>query len=180
MSYDICLQKIIAGDSGLCTPDEAQACVQLLATITSDEPDKYNFLVLQFDDGSSTEISVWDDEKAISGCMFFTRGISHSLLEFIYKMSKAGGFVILDTGGSDTPESPIAIMTSKEVLLKVGKNEFEHPKLCGSVLELSEILSSSSDSWIEYRDHVVESSTDPFVKPQKKKSLLKRLFSSDR
>lgn len=139
MSYDICLQKIIAGDSGLCTPDEAQACIELLATIVSYEPDEYNFLILEFDDGSSTEISIWDDETAISGCMFFTRGISPPLLEFIYKMSKAGGFVILDTGGSDTAESPMAIMTSNGVLKKVGKNVFEHPRLCETVSELSEI-----------------------------------------
>jgi len=176
MSYDISLQKIQNGDSGICSPEEAKACINLLETVNTDKPDEFNFVILEFEDGSSVEVSLWTDEKAITGCTFFTRGISLCMVEFIYNMAVAGNFVILDTGGEDTPESPIAIMTSRSVLEDVGADVFENPRLCNDIKELTEIWDIRPDDIGRGGPLVIEIPNDALVKPQPQ-SLFKRLFS---
>jgi len=176
MSYDISLQKIQNGDSGVCTPKEAEACINLLKTVHTDKPDEFNFVILEFEDGSSVEVSLWKDEKAIAGLTFFTRGISLCMAEFIYNMAVAGNFVILDTGGEDTPESPIAIMTSRSVLEDVGAEVFENPRLCKDIKELTEIWEISPDDIGRGGPLVIEVPNDDLPKP-KPRLLFKRLFS---
>lgn len=176
MSYDISVQKIVDGDRGLCTPEEARACVQLLRTITTEEPDEFNFLELEFDDGSSVEVSIWDDETAIAGCMLFTRGISEALVKFMFDLATAGNFVILDTGGADTPDSPVAIVTSEDLLATIGDDLFEYPKVCKSASELSAILGLSSEEWLAYRDHVVASYQETPQPEPAQPPFWKRLF----
>jgi|GEM_PF-3219313 len=176
MSYDISLQKIDNGDSGICTPEETQACINLLNTVNTDKPDQFNFVVLEFKDGSSVELGLWKDEKAITGCTFFTRGISLRMVEFIFNMAVAGNFVILDTGGSDTPESPIAIMTSSTVLENAGADIFENPLLCTDFEELAEIWGVTPDDTGRGGPLIIEIPNDALPKP-KSRSFFKRLFS---
>jgi len=175
MSYDISLQKILNGDSNICTPEEAEACINLLKTVHIDEPDEFGFVVLEFDDGSSVEVHLWKDQKAITGLTFFTRGISLSMAEFIYNMAVAGNFVILDTGGEDTLESPIAMMTSRSVLEDVGAEIFENPRLCKDVKELIEIWEINPDDVGRGGPLLVEIPNDALPRPQPQ-SLFKRLF----
>lgn len=176
MSYDISLQKIQNGDSSVCTAEEAEACINLLKTVNTNKPDEFNFVTLEFEDGSFVEVSLWEDEKAITGITFFTRGISLCMAEFIYNMAVAGNFVILDTGGVDTPESPIAIMTSRSVLEDLGAKVFENPLLCKDIKELTEIWGIGSDDIGRGGPLVIEIPKDDLPKPEPR-SLFRRLFS---
>lgn len=176
MSYDISLQKIQNGDSGICSPEEAEACIKLLETVNAYKPDEFSFVILEFKDGSSVEVGLWKDEKAITGCTFFTRGISLCIVEFIYNMAVAGNFVILDTGGEDTPENPIAIMTSRSVLEDVGAEVFENPRLCKDIKELTEIWEISPDDIGRGSPLIIEIPNDVLPKPQPQ-SLFKKIFS---
>jgi len=143
MSHDIFLNRVVGSEKSVCSPQEAQACVDLLRSINSDKLDEFNFLRLEFQDGSTVEISIWEDATAITGCAFYMRGLSKPLIEFIFDMSLAGNFVILDSSGTDNIDDsrgPLAIMTSPETLNEVGPNIFKHPRLCESVPELAEIF----------------------------------------
>jgi len=176
MSYDISLYRIKNGEIVFCTPEEAAACINLLKTVYTNKLYEDNRVVMQFEDGSSVEVGLWEDEKAITGLTFHTRGISLCMAEFIYNMAVAGNFVILDTGGDDTLENPLALMTSTSVLEEVGVNEFENPRLCKDVKDFIDFWGIKPEDTGRGGALVIQVPNDDLPQPEPQ-SIFKRLFS---
>jgi len=152
MSFDISVHRIVDGKSPPCNPKEAQACIDLLANITSGQADDFNFLYLEFEDGSGTEVSIWEDPNNITHATFFTRGLSASILGFIYDLAVAGNMMILNMQGSDSSEHPIAIAPNETIKSLIGEAGFEHIVVCSGPEELAKFLGASFSDWSNFRD----------------------------
>src|SRR5262249_46615234 len=128
------------------TPSELQAVQAVLKKAKARGPDEHGCYVAEFPDGGGAE--VYGDNLEES-CMVAVRGITPTLLEFLFDILNAGNWVMLPAMEETVAitGSPNAVKNPPEDLPKV--------VVVNAVDDLGVLLSKGFGAWKKYRDQVV-------------------------
>jgi hypothetical protein len=153
MSFDIFLQKFVAGEPAEVNREQVRAVLQ---ATKSTGPDDFGFYVVTFPDGVDVELSAegLDGAAKFTGCTFHVRGMCPHLVRFILEIAKAGDMVILPA-----MEDFVPILSSPEQKQHLPSDlvqEGPEPVVCGSPSELESLLSGGYAGWQKYRDQVTK------------------------
>jgi hypothetical protein len=153
MSFDLFLQRF---EGGAEAPADRGDVLRVLRKYSSADADDFGFYLIDFADGGSADFSAAGLESAapFSGCAFHLRGLSPTVVRFVYEIAVAGDMAILNAQGRDTVESPTAIYVAEPQLSHLSEGLGEHPRLVTSADELGEALGAGFLAWDQYRDQI--------------------------
>ena len=157
MSHDVMLQRLDYGEAGICSPEETKACIALLKPVFPDGHDLSERGNITLPGGSNTEVNPSFKNSAFESIMFHLRGFSDEMAAFIFKLAQAGDFIIFDTSGEGTPESPMAYATTQAALdrMGIGEDEIPNPCLCESPEHFIRMIRGGFEAWKSFRDSVL-------------------------
>jgi hypothetical protein len=157
MSFDLHLAHFTAGDSAAIDPAPVAA---VLARERHTGPDDFGFYCVEFADGTSVELNAsgLDGKDSFCGCAFHIHGIGPALVDFVFDIARAGDFVIFNSQGEDSPESPVLILVSPGQETNVPADvvaQYQSRPVCTSGTMLGSLLFHGYDEWQAYRDRIV-------------------------
>jgi hypothetical protein len=157
MSFDIVLQHFHAGEPASTDTVPVRAA---LAKERYCGPNSFGFYVVEFKDGVDVEFNAGgvDGSEAFSVCAFHIRGMSPSLVQFVFEIAKAGDFVIFNCQGDGSKASPVLILVDPHQEAQLPADlipQFPNRPVCTSGEMLGSLLLAGFDGWLGYRDQVV-------------------------
>lgn len=156
MSHDIFLQRLKHGESGICSLEESQACIDLLAPVIPKGEDPRTCEIITLPNGHRAEVSPGFENDRMTNITFYLRGFSDDMAGFIFSLAQAGDFIILDSGGEDTTERPVAYAPNQAALDRMGVETIENPCLCSNKEQFIQMIKGGYEAWKTYRDFVIK------------------------
>lgn len=154
MSFDLFLQRFERGDSA---EVDRTALLTVLRKFNQETENRFGIYLVEFPDGSHVEFSAKGLEtgSSFTGCAFHLRGMSSSVLSFVYDVAASGDMVIFNPQGSDQSPRPTTILTNERQATHLPASVVNNPALCDSSTQLAQLLGISFADWEAYRDQVI-------------------------
>jgi hypothetical protein len=126
---------------------ESTAVRNVLSQAGVHGPDEYGCYRVDLEDGGNAEVFASNLEW---GCSVAARSMTPSLCQFLYRLLKAGNWVMLPV-----MEEAMAITTSPGSLKRI-PDDFPKVVVCNSIEELTVLLADGFGAWEKYRDQLVD------------------------
>jgi hypothetical protein len=155
MSFDLYLQHFKAGASAEADRVAMKAVINERVAVV---PDRYGQYDVPLPNGELIRLAAptLESDEMFDGCAFHLHDFSLEYCDFILKLAKAGGMVIFNAQGRDSPENPVLILTDASQSSQVPPEIYQHAVLARDAIHLYTLLDGSYEGWERYRAQVLQ------------------------